>query len=433
MTTDNQKHVPSSRMIAVRALGRILSTGELLEDSLSSDRFYPHLDPRDRAFVRLLVSTSLRYKGQIDKVLTGFIDRSPPAFVHNVLRLGAAQILVLGTADHAAVAESVELVKTHRKYGKFSGFVNAIMRKLTQKGKAELAKTAPRENIPNWIYRSWEKHYGRGDARQMALEYQKIPPLDITVKSDVKEWAEKLGGDVIFGHTVRLKNAGLVTELPGFQDGEWWVQDVSSSLPVLSMGEIKGKNILDMCAAPGGKTLQMANAGAQVTAIDKSVKRLKLLEENLKRTSLSAELVQADAVNWTGDKDGYDIVLLDAPCSATGTYRRHPDVLHHKNSGQIGALIKIQRQLLLSAVEKLRPDGLLVYCTCSLQVEEGEEQIEHFLQQQNDFEAIRFSDEKWREFGNSGGYLRLLPHQMREKGGLDGFFIARLRRKTLEM
>ncbi len=430
MNYKNNTDKPTSRGVAVRALGRILSAGELLEETLSGNRQFSELEPRDRAFARLLVSTTLRHLGQIDKVISGFVSRTPPEFVMNVLRIGAAQTLVLGTADHAAVGESVDLVKTHRKYGKFSGLINAVLRKITQTGRTKMAQSAPRDNIPAWIYKSWERSFGRGEARQMALEYLKVPPLDITVKSDPEGWAEKLSGEVVFGKTVRLKNAGRIPELEGFEDGEWWVQDLSSTLPVLSMGDVTGKRVLDMCAAPGGKTLQLASAGAKVTALDRSGPRLKLLQENLKRTQLSATLHETDAVSWDNGGELFDIVLLDAPCSATGTYRRHPDVLHHKSHGQMGELIKLQRRLIFSAVEKLRPDGLLVYCTCSLQVEEGEDQIDHFLQKKNDFEVIRFSDEKWREFGNSGGYLRLLPHQIREKGGLDGFFIARLSRKN---
>ena len=419
----------SSRAVAVRALKRIVTLGELLEETLSNDRDFSRLEPRDRAFARLLVSTSLRYKGQIDKVLDSFVNRKPPEFVYNVLRIGAAQVLILDTADHAAVGESVELVKAHKNLYKFSGLVNAVLRKLTRSGKAEMAKSAPRDNIPNWIYRNWERNFGRNDARQMALEYLKTPPLDLTVKSDPGGWAEKLGGEVIFGQTVRLTNAGRIPDLPGFGEGAWWVQDVSSTLPVAAMGDIAGKRILDMCAAPGGKTLQMANAGANVTALDKSAGRLSLLRENLARTSLSADLIETDANKWDNKGELFDIVLLDAPCSATGTFRRHPDVLHNKSEGQLGQLVKLQRQLLLSAVEKLHPEGVLVYCTCSLQVEEGEQQIDYFLQEKKDFEVIRFSDEKWREFGNSGGHLRLLPHQIREKGGLDGFFITRFSRK----
>ena len=419
-----------SRALSVRALGRILSNGEQLEPSLSEDRSFSELEARDRAFARLIVSTTLRRLGQIDSVLKNYIKQAPPLYVQNALRMGAAQLLFLGTADHAAVGETVDLLKNHNKYVKFSGLANAVLRKIAREGASKLVNTTPRDNIPGWIYKSWEKSFGRASARQMALEYVKVPPLDITVKSDPEGWAEKLGGEHIAENTVRLTKAGQVQSLPGYLDGDWWVQDLSASLPVIALGDVSGLSVLDLCAAPGGKTLQLAAQGANVTALDRSGKRLDILKANLERTGLSAKIVKADGVSWDAKDQNFDRILLDAPCSATGTYRRLPDVLHNKDAGQIRTLIQLQRQLLLSAAEKLRSGGLLMYCTCSLQVEEGEEQIDWFLQKQSNFEVIRFSDEKWREFGNSGGHLRLLPHQIREKGGLDGFFLALLRRKN---
>ncbi len=432
MSAPKTSEKSTSRLVAIRALNQILAKGEQLESSLSNDPYFNQLESRDRAFARLLVSTTLRRLGQVDAVLEKFVKRTPPSFVQNAIRIGATQLLFLGTADHAAVDETVDVIKNHRKYVKFSGLANAVLRRVTGEGRKVLVSTTPRDNIPKWIYRSWEKSFDRAAARQMALEYVKVPPLDITVKSDPAEWAEKLGGEVVFGNTVRLSKAGQVQKLPGFDDGDWWVQDLSASLPVLALGDVSGKKVLDMCAAPGGKTLQLAASGADVTALDKSGRRLGILRENLERTGLSAIVEEADASSWDGEGETFDIVLLDAPCSATGTFRRHPDVLHNKDFKQLASLVKLQRELLFSAAEKLRPGGFLMYCTCSLQVEEGEEQMEWFLREKSDFEVIRFSDEKWREFGNSSGYLRLLPHQKREKGGLDGFFLALLRRRTLK-
>lgn len=432
MSNDQTSTINGSRILAVRALGRILNDEEQLETSLSKDSLFSEIETRDRAFARLLVATTLRRKGQIDSVLAGYVKQTPPTYVQNALRIGAAQLLFLGTASHAAVGETVSLIKAHKKYVKFAGLANAVLRKVDREGRQKLAQTTPRDNIPPWIYKSWEKNYGRAAARQMALEYAKTPPLDITVKSEPETWAAKLGGEVIFDHTVRIPKAGQIKELSGYDTGEWWVQDISASLPVVALGEVEGLKALDLCAAPGGKTLQLAAKGAAVTALDKSSRRLQLLKENLTRTALSAEIIEADALSWDQGDETFDIVLIDAPCSATGTFRRHPDVLHNKTPRQIGQLVKLQRNLLLSAVEKLRPGGFLMYCTCSLQVEEGEEQIDWFLQKKSDFEVIRFSDEKWREFGNSGGHLRLLPHQIREKGGLDGFFLCLLRKINQE-
>ncbi|NNE59126.1 MAG: RsmB/NOP family class I SAM-dependent RNA methyltransferase [Hellea sp.] len=429
MTQDKSRQKPNARLIAVKALTRIEENQELLESAIERDPEYNSLETRDRAFIRMLVSSYFRSKGQIDQILNGFVDREPPKFVLNALRIGAVQILVLGTADHAAVGETVTLVKNHKKYVKFAGLVNAVLRRTIREGKAAMGAIPPRENIPAWIYKSWERAYGRAAARQMATQLQKTPPLDLTVKSDPQGWAEKLGGEVMFGNTIRLPKAGQLMELAGYDSGDWWVQDLASSLPVQSLGNIEGKLVLDMCAAPGGKTLQLVAGGAEVVALDRSGRRIDILKDNLARTQLSAEIVVADALSWD-DERRFDIVLLDAPCSATGTYRRHPDVLYGKTAKQLGQLQRLQASLLEIAVEKLRPGGILVYCTCSLQVEEGEEQMNRFLQKQSDFDLIRFSEEKWCEFGNSGGYLRLLPHHLRENGGLDGFFIAKFSRKT---
>ncbi len=433
MSPKNTDKKIDSRTITVRALGRILTSGEQLEATLSTDKHYRELETRDRGFVRLLVSSYFRQKGQIDGVLNGFLSRMPPDFVLNALRIGAVQLLILGTADHAAVGETVGLLKSHKKYYKFSGLANAVLRKIAREGRSIMGNIPPRENIPTWIYRSWERAYGRSAARQLALQYQQIPPLDICVKRDPELWAERFDGQVMYGNCVRLPKAGQIKELDGFDEGDWWVQDLSSTLPVQLLGDVSGLKVLDMCAAPGGKTLQLASQGAIVTAMDRSAERLDLLKENLGRTGLSADIIAADATNWPENDSQYDIVLLDAPCSATGTFRRHPDVLYAKTKKQMEQLQKLQRKLLISAARKLRPGGQLVYCTCSLQVEEGEEQIDRFLQKNTDFDVIRVSDEKWHDFGTLSGHLRLLPHQFRENGGLDGFFIARLRQKIEQM
>ncbi len=431
MTTPTPSPSPpriNTRLMALRALGRILLEGEQLETSIASDPLYNKLEVRDRAFVRLLVSSVFRHKGQIDKVLGGYIKQTPPDFIMNALRLGAAQILVLKTSDHAAVSEMVQIVKQEKQYTKFSGFVNAVLRNLTREGGPKMAAIPPRENIPRWIYQSWEKAFGAGAARAMALQYMKPPPLDITVKSDPECWAEKLGGEVMFGQTIRLPKAGQISELPGYDTGDWWIQDLASSLPVQILQEVKGDltglRVLDLCAAPGGKTLQFAAAGASVTALDKSGHRLTILKENLARTNLEAEIVEADGMNWENEGEPFDVVLLDAPCSATGTYRRHPDVLHSKSFRQVADLLKVQKRLLAAASRHIRPGGHLIYCTCSLQTEEGEQQARNFAQKYEDFEVIKSPNKTWSEVITPEGYFRLLPHRLREKGGLDGFFFA---------
>ncbi len=430
MTHENSPSTGQSRQIAVRALGRILIGQEQLEIAISDQADFAGADPRDRAFARLLVTSVLRHKGAIDRILKERVQREPPLFVQNALRIGLAQIFVLETPGHAAVGETVDLVKKHKKYSKMSGLVNGVLRQVIRDGRSSFASTAPRDNIPSNFYKKWSNAYGAGAARQMALEFMKVPPLDLSVKGDAAEWAEKLGGEAIYGQTVRLPKAGQIRSLPGYEAGDWWVQDLASSLPVQLLGDVKGLSVLDMCAAPGGKTLQLAHGGAKVTAIDRAVRRLDMLKLNLERTNLEAEIVEADAAHWNSGDQKFDIVLLDAPCSATGTYRRHPDVLYAKTPKQIGELIKLQRRLLVSAVEKLRVGGVLVYCTCSLEVEESEDQVRDFLHRNKDFDVIRVEDEKWKKAVTEDGFLRLLPHQMREIGGLDGFFVAKLNKKT---
>ena len=237
------------------------------------------------------------------------------------------------------------------------------------------------------------------------------------------------GGTALFNNTVRLTSAGSVSALPGYEAGEWWVQDVSAALPAVIAGDVSGRHVLDLCAAPGGKTLQLASAGAKVTAIDKSELRMKRIDENLKRTGLQADLHTSDALNWGDPKPEFDIVLLDAPCSATGTFRRHPDVIHSKSPKSISTLIKLQGALLRRAAKWVRPGGSLIYCTCSLQTEEGENQIDKFLKYNEQFAiapVTRLDGLPLPERAYEGGYLRVLPHDLSSVGGMDGFFTAKL-------
>ena len=258
------------------------------------------------------------------------------------------------------------------------------------------------------------------------------PVLDLTVKSDVEGWAKKLGGVMMGPSTVRLDKIGDITALEGFNEGEWWVQDVAASLPVHILGDVKGKRVLDLCAAPGGKSMQLAAKGAIVTAVDKSEGRLVRVAANLKRTKLTVDVHCSDALEFEPKEGDYDIVLLDAPCSATGTFRRHPDVLYNRSPKDVANLVRLQDKLLVRAANHLRPGGQLLYCTCSLQTEEGAPRITKFLQLLPDFRLIPIlpiSDLSLPETAFSGGFLRSIPYFFDEKGGMDGFFIALLERK----
>jgi len=387
------------------------------------------LSGRDRAFARLIAATVFRRFGQIEAALKPFIRKKPSALPYAMLCCGAAQLIFLKTPIHAAVGESVAAIKSVRGHTHNAGMINAILRRVSEKGETLAGAKPPRDNVPGWLRGSWKRAYGSSDMRRMALQLQKHPPLDLTVKSDPEGWATRLGGAVLPTGSVRLPNIGDVTALEGFEDGEWWVQDVAASLPVKMLGDVSGLRVLDMCAAPGGKTLQLVAAGANVTAIDRSEARLGRVKENLERTRLKADIRAIDAFDYPAEDSGFDVVLLDAPCSATGTYRRHPDVLHNKTPKDVVKLSRIQQKLLEKAASLLIPGGSLLYCTCSLQLEEGELQIRQFLGKWTDFRLIPPLDALVSDIPEAvtdEGYVRSLPHFLAEIGGMDGFFIGRM-------
>ncbi|MEE9347403.1 MAG: RsmB/NOP family class I SAM-dependent RNA methyltransferase [Robiginitomaculum sp.] len=429
-----------ARAAAARAVTGVMDKHLTLDAALASAPVYKDLAPRDRAFARLIAATTLRRMGQIDAALKPYINRPPSPYAHALLRTGAAQLLFLGTPVHAAVGESVSVLKRSRSKGdvRAAGMANAVLRRVSEHG-AEHIKDIPDEtNLPDWLQQSWRKAYGQDALRSMAWEITKSPPLDISVKSDPEKWAQAIEGEVLSTDSVRKSDIGNVTALAGFETGDWWVQDVSAALPVYIvqklLGDLTGKTALDMCAAPGGKSLQLAAAGAEVTALDRSPERLKLMEKNLERTGLSAKCIAADAAKWRGLEDNsFDIVLLDAPCSATGTMRRNPDVMFNKSPKDVKSLTAVQDRLLLAATRQLKPSGTLIYCTCSLEQEEGEQRIRHFLRAKPDFRLIPLLDSfsSSMELGASReGYLRALPHFLGGKGGMDGFFIAIMRRNV---
>ncbi len=421
----------TARLCAARAVQHVLRDQEQLEIALARQSDYLALSARDRAFARLISATVFRRMGQIDAALKPFLKRMPAPFPLAVLRTGAAQLLFLKTPVHAAVGESVAVLKRSSKTRAYAGLVNAVLRKVADQGPALAVAAAPSANVPGWIRTSWDTAYGKPVMRRMAAQLGKEPPLDIHVKGQASDWASKLGGTTISEWMVRLDSASRVTELPGFAEGDWWVQDIAASLPVRMLGDVAGLSVLDMCAAPGGKTLQLAALGADVTAIDKSEDRMVRVAENLERTGLKAELITADAFDWAKATDRtFDVILLDAPCSATGTFRRHPDVLYNKAPKDVGSLVRIQKGLLKAAVSRLKPGGQILYCTCSLQQEEGERQAEWFLRTFPNFSVspilnLKFSAQS--DLLTQNGYVRILPHVLGENGGMDGFFAVLFR------
>ena len=422
----------TSRRLAAFAVKEVMEHHQPLEQVLAGQRDYRALEARDRAFVRLIAATTFRRMGQIDAALKPFVRQRPTKLVYAALQTATAQILYLGTPAHAAVGETVAMLKSRGSSKGFANMANAVLRNIVDKGPNLAGAQPPKVNIPGWIRGEWERAYGRQSGRKMSAQLMKDPVLDISIKSDVQSWAEKLEGEAIGAESVRLGKIGDVTSLEGFDEGEWWAQDVAATLPVQLLGDVKGLRVLDMCAAPGGKTMQLAAKGAQVTALDKSEARLERVKENLARTKLMADIICADALEWTPKGDLYDIVLLDAPCSATGTFRRHPDVLYNRSPKDVANLVRLQDKLLAKAAEFLRPGGTLLYCTCSLMPKEGQPRVDNFLQNVSDFRLIPILDVPSLALPQeafSEGSLRSLPYYLEDKGGMDGFFIAQLKRK----
>jgi 16S rRNA (cytosine967-C5)-methyltransferase len=425
---------PSPRSVALDLLQAVLDQHRPLDEVLERHAEMRALAPRDRGFARLLAATVLRRLGQIDHVLGRCLERPLPrraAGVQQLLRLGIAQLLFLGTPAHAAVDTTVALIAGRGGEAGYKGLANAVLRRVDRERDALLADTNdPALNTPPWLWQSWRDSYGADTAAAIATAHLQEAPLDLSVKVDAAGWAERLGARLLPTGTLRLTAEGPVDALPGYADGVWWVQDAAAALPARLLGDVAGRRVIDLCAAPGGKTAQLAGAGATVTAVDRSEPRLQRLADNLARLQLEATTVAADAAEWRPDTPA-DAVLVDAPCSATGTIRRHPDVPWLKRPGDLAKLTALQDRLLRAAIEMIAPGGRLVYCTCSLEPTEGPARIAALLESGAPVEPIPIRPEEiggLTELIASAGELRTLPCHLPELGGLDGFYVARLRR-----
>ncbi|MDB5501858.1 MAG: hypothetical protein JWR89_1760 [Tardiphaga sp.] len=428
----------AARRIAADILDGVLHKRRTLDDQLEGAAAHPGLktlSDRDRALMRRLVATILRRMGTLGHVLSRLLDRGIPTDApraQSALMIGAAQILWMDVPDHAAVDLSVRMVQSDRRAAKYAGLVNAVLRRCAREGQPLIDEIAAQTlDIPPWLMARWTANYGEATAREIAVALSHEPSLDLTVKSDAAAWATRLHGEVLPTGSVRTLLQGSVTMLPGFGDGQWWVQDAAAALPVRLFGDLVGKRVVDLCAAPGGKTAQLIQAGAEVTAVDRSQNRIARLRENLARLSLQAETVIADGTEYPGE--GFDAVLLDAPCASTGTIRRHPDVAWLKQESDIILLTTLQRRLLQKATTMLKPGGTLVYCTCSLEPEEGEHAVAALLAGDSGMKRAPVDASEvagLTEIINSDGDLRTLPchlpHADPRLGGLDGFYAARL-------
>jgi 16S rRNA (cytosine967-C5)-methyltransferase len=386
------------------------------------------LELRDRALARMIAMTLLRRMGAIDQRLAPRLRKAPPEAVTMLLRLGATQALYMDIPDFAAVDTTVRLAESQRSTRAFKGLINGILRGLLREHAP--GQDEPERLAPAWLFSRWRAAYGEEAARAIAARIPEEAPTDLSVRdtADLEALATSLEGEILPGGSLRVGQRGDIAAWAGYAEGRWWVQDAAAAVPARLLRVKPGQTALDLCAAPGGKTLQLAAFGAVVTAVDRSAARLGRLRLALERTGLSAEVVVADAAQWP-DERRFDAVLLDAPCTASGTFRRQPDVLWCTSPAEIPKLAAVQTRLLDTAAARVSPGGALVYCVCSLEPEEGEAQIAAFLKRNSGFVTSPIAP------GEGGapqgavtaeGWLRILPHQL--TGGLDGFFAARLAR-----
>ena len=431
----------AARERAHTVLHEVLDRGRPLDEVLATDKRFARLNDRDRAFARNLVATTLRRLGQIDALIADCLDKPLPdsaAAARNALRIGICQILFLDTQTHAAVDTAVALTGK-RGPERFKGLVNAILRRIVRAGEADILAAFPDGlNVPEWLWKSWFASFGEETATAIAARHVQTPPIDLTVRgdsADADDWAARLGGERIGQASVRLAHAGDIAGLEGFDEGVWWVQDAAAAPPaqvlLSAVSEAgAGFRVADLCAAPGGKTAQLAAAGLDVTAVDVSGPRLRTLRENLARLKLTAGVVEADALSWEPAAP-FEAILLDAPCSATGTIRRHPDIPHLKTAADVTHQTDLQRKFLDHAAEIVRPGGVIVYSVCSLQESEGPGQIEALLKRNPGLQMDPVAPAEVPDFDaciTPAGAVRVTPAHLADKGGADGFYIARLRK-----
>ena len=410
------------RAPAVYLLNQVLGEGRLLSDLLAAGAL-ERQTPAERARAQRLATETLRWLERIDRILAKHLRKAPPLPVRNILRLGTLE-LCQGAAAHGVVDSLVSLTQKQKRHGALKGLVNAVLRKVAAT-EPEVWETLRIPRLPKWLRGPLVEAWGAEAMQGIEAAHARGAPLDLTAKS--ADIAGALGAEVLPTGSLRLREAGQVSELPGYADGAWWVQDAAAALPAEGLAVQTGERVLDLCAAPGGKTLQLALAGADVTAIDNSERRMRRVRENLERCGLKADVQGADAFDVSGT---WDAILLDAPCSATGTIRRHPDLPHAKDGSDFGGLIEMQAAMIDHAWGLVRPGGRLMFCTCSLLPDEGEVQVEEALARHGDMKAdpaafeLPGLDAAWLD----GTGLRTRPDFWSELGGMDGFYAALLRK-----
>lgn len=430
-----------ARVAASKLLAAVLETKTSLDGMLDQDHgnpVYKALNEADRALVRAILNTALRFLPRIENIIAGLLDTPLPQgakSLHYMLIVGATQILYLDIPDHSAVDLAVEQANRDPRANRFARLVNAILRRITREKDDLLADSVHVVAMPDWFFKRLKAIYGEAEAKRICEAQLTPAAIDLTVKDEADAWAQKLSGTVLPTGSVRLSAfSGAVTALDGFEDGQWWVQDAAASLPVQMFGALHGKRAVDLCAAPGGKTAQLICAGAKVTAVEQSANRLKRLAGNLARLGLEAELVQSNLLAFKPEQ-GFDIVLLDAPCSSTGTTRRHPDVLYTKSMEDITKLSQVQEQLLRHAITLLNPGGEIVFSNCSLDPQEGELMVERLLKDEPGLQRVPVDPARFHGLEDAiteKGEFRTTPAMLTLEApfssGLDGFYAVHLRK-----
>lgn len=426
----------AARGVALNLLHGVLGQKQALDHVLEREQGFKDLSPRDRGFCRMLVSTTIRRLGQIDDIITKAVDKPVRTSAHlmYILRIGVAQILFMEVPDHAAVDTSVRLAEA-LDMDRQKGFVNGVLRTVGRVGKEWLERQdESRLNTPEWLLKIWIEDYGLRTAAEISSANLVEAPLDITIRNeaDRNHWGSTFQASEVAAGSLRRPSGGNITELEGFADGKWWVQDAAAAIPARLFGDIAGKTVIDLCAAPGGKTMQLAAQGAHVVALDRSAGRLKRVHENLERTQLTerVEVIAADAASWRPQAE-VDFILLDAPCSATGTVRRHPDVLQLKAERDIERLVQVQEDILENAFDMLSSGGVLIYCTCSLQKAEGEDQMRRFFIRHPNATKVAISASEIGDMDEpitENGDLRIFPFHQSARGGMDGFYVCRIKK-----
>lgn len=423
-----------TRKKAIEILVKILENNKPLdnafEESTKKSSHFSKLINEDKSFCRLLISTTLRNLISIDYLLTKFLSKplnKTPLKVLMILRINVAQSFFLKTPDHAVVNTAVELCGK-----KWKGLVNGVSREILRNKDKAKKYLNESDKVPNWLLRRWKRDWGKNYDEIVTGHLNLNPPIDLYVKNNTNYWAEKLNGKKIGNNSIRLFTPGLISNLEGYEQGEWWIQDYSSQIPVSLLEIQNNDDVLDLCAAPGGKTAQLISLGAKVTSIDNNKKRLFRLEQNLKRLDYKAIIKNKDIRNFSTQKT-WSKIILDAPCSSTGTLRKNPEIMHQKKESDIVSLSKLQSDLLDTAWDLLKEGGTLLYCTCSLEKEEGEHQIENFIKRKKNSLLDKINNneiDKKLNVSDQNKWLRIFPNSLNYEGGNDGFFIARIKKIT---